>query len=154
MPILSQNIHRIVTTPWQPQQAAIRYQHRMPTVFKRLGLGHPRFDLLHLGMGDDGHTASLFPNSPVLRQTLQQQPWAAAAWVPHLHTWRITLTPQALGHAKKMVFLLAGKGKAHRLAQVLQGPHASNALPSQKVWRASKQQCHWFVDQAAARCIK
>ncbi len=153
VPILPNHLHPMITQQLQPQQAAVRYEQTLRHRFARLGYSKPQFDLLHLGMGDDCHTASLFPYSPLLGNRSQQL-WVGSAWVRHLKTHRITLTPQAICSARAVLFLVSGLAKAMPLRCVLQGPIRGHALPAQAVWLQCQQHCTWLVDQQAARLIR
>lgn len=106
----------------------------------------PRFDLVLLGMGDDGHTASLFPESDVLRE---EQSWVAAVWVEKLAAFRITLTAPAINHAAHILFLVTGENKAARLAEVFNNRTGNERLPVQLIHPASGS-IEWLVDTAAA----
>ena len=110
----------------------------------------PRFDLVFLGMGDDGHTASLFPESSALEET---RAWAAANWVDKLGTWRITLSAPAINAARRVLFLVTGASKAERLDEVLNGAHDPSRLPSQMI-RPRDGELRWYVDRAAAAKLK
>jgi 6-phosphogluconolactonase len=110
----------------------------------------PRFDLVFLGMGDDGHTASLFPNSAALSET---RAWVAANWVEKLSTWRITLTAPAINAARRVAFLVTGASKAERLSEVLNGARDPSRLPSQMI-RPRDGALEWYVDRAAAAKLK
>ncbi|MBD0325283.1 MAG: 6-phosphogluconolactonase, partial [Pyrinomonadaceae bacterium] len=104
-----------------------------------------------LGMGDDGHTASLFPDSQALAE---QTAWVAANWVEKLNAYRITLTAPAINHAARVVFLVTGAGKAERLREVLHGVKSDSdlqheSLPSQLI-RPAAGTLEWLVDKAAA----
>jgi len=135
--------------PWQtdldPEVAAGNYQallgERLP-----IENGLPRFDLVLLGMGDDGHTASLFPNTAALHETTR---WAVSNRVPQLDTTRLTLTAPVINNAGLVVFLLAGTGKADRLADVIDGAHDPDRLPSQLI-RPENGRLIWLLDEAAA----
>lgn len=110
----------------------------------------PRFDLIWLGMGDDGHTASLFPETSALEET---RAWAAANWVEKLGAWRITLTAPAINAARRVVFLVTGESKAERLNEVLNGAHDPTRLPSQMI-RPRGGLLEWYVDRAAAAKLR
>jgi 6-phosphogluconolactonase len=99
-----------------------------------------------LGMGDDGHTASLFPGTDALQE---KQAWVVANWVEKLDTFRITLTAPAINHAANVVFLIAGAGKTERLPEVLRGPLDPLRLPSQLIQPVAGKLV-WLVDKAAA----
>lgn len=106
----------------------------------------PRFDLVMLGMGDDGHTASLFPSTEALTNA---SAWVVSNWVEKFGTWRITLTAPAINRARHVLFTVSGAGKAERLREVLRGPRDTERLPSQLI-RPDTGTLEWFVDKAAA----
>jgi 6-phosphogluconolactonase len=106
----------------------------------------PRLDLVLLGMGDDGHTASLFPGTAALNET---RLWVAPNWVEKLGAWRVTLTAPVINAARHVTFLVAGAGKAERLREVLKGAHEPSRLPSQLI-RPHGGTLEWFVERAAA----
>ena len=110
----------------------------------------PRFDLVFLGMGDDGHTASLFPETSALGET---RAWAVANWVEKLGAWRITLTAPAVNAARRVVFLVTGASKSERLHEVLNGAHDPSHLPSQMI-RPREGALAWYVDRAAAAKLR
>jgi 6-phosphogluconolactonase len=101
----------------------------------------PVFDLIWLGMGPDGHTASLFPGSAALDVTDR---WVVANWAPALETWRMTLTFPVLNAARHVLFVATGADKADALAQIRTG---STDLPAGRV---HAQDTTWLVDAAAA----
>lgn len=139
--------------PWQtdldPETAAGNYQallgERLP-----LSNGRPRFDLVLLGMGDDGHTASLFPHTAALSEA---ERWAVSNVVPQLDTTRLTITAPVINNAGLVVFLLAGAGKASRLAEVIDGPPETDRLPSQLI-RPENGRLIWLLDEAAAADLR
>ena len=108
-------------------------------------------DLVLLGLGDDGHTASLFPHSPQLRET---EKWVTATPVASLepHVRRVTLTFPAINAARRVWFLASGAGKAERLKQVLEGARDVEALPAQGV-APRDGNLRWFLDDTAARLV-
>lgn len=152
VPILASNVHRI-RTDLGPQRAAADYERTLRTYFSGRPVGDAavtdrpvvRFDLVILGMGDDGHTASLFPGSAALRE---RQRLVVACFIQKLGAWRITLTPIALNAAAQVVFLVTGSGKAERLREVLAGPYQPDTIPAQII-RPSDGCLLWMVDQAA-----
>jgi 6-phosphogluconolactonase len=113
------------------------------------GLGAP-VDVVLLGLGDDGHTASLFPHSPQLIATDLVVATPPASMQPHVR--RLTFTFPLINEARHAWFLAVGAGKAERLKQVLQGPRDVQNLPSQGVALTSGE-LKWFVDEAAARLV-
>jgi 6-phosphogluconolactonase len=111
------------------------------------GAHPPPLDLVLLGMGADGHTASLFPHTAALAET---RLWVVANEVPALGTRRITITFPVIERARAVFFLVSGESKADALAQVLEGPWDPERLPSQRL-RARADTVSWFVDAPAAR---
>jgi len=97
-------------------------------------------------MGDDGHTASLFPETEALNETRHR---CVANWVPKLNTWRITMTAPLINRADGVIFLVSGAGKAHRVTEVLKGPRDPHRLPSQLVHPVNGA-VTWLLDSAAA----
>ena len=111
-----------------------------------LGGPIPRLDLVMLGMGSDGHTASLFPGTAAIHEPAR---WVVAHHVEALGAWRVTLTPVILNGAANVLFVVSGRGKAGRLREVLEGPHHPDVLPAQIV-KPSAGRLLWMVDEAAA----
>jgi 6-phosphogluconolactonase len=141
IPIPTENVHRI-RGEWPPDQAATAYQAELEAV---LGAGG-QFDLILLGMGADGHTASLFPDTAAMHE---QTRWVVAHYVDKLAAWRVTLTPPAINAAAHVTFIVSGAGKAERLREVFAGPHQPDVLPAQIV-RPTDGRLLWLVDAAAA----
>jgi len=146
LPIPIRNIHRM-PGELEPEVAARRYEAELRAAFP--GQSLPRFDLALLGLGDDGHTASLFPGSLALAET---ERWTVA--VPHTApppplVSRLSLTLPALNAAANLFFLVSGAGKAAILGRVLQPIHACQPLPAQLV-RPANGCLTWLVDEAAA----
>ena len=146
-----QQVHRIHGED-EPAAAAAAYQRELRTTFAtpagppRLVPG-ARFDLVLLGMGPDGHTASLFPGTAAVRE---HERWVIAHQVTAaVSTWRITLTPVVLNAAAEVVFLVAGRDKATTLRRVLDGPREPETLPSQAI-APSAGRLRWLVDVDAS----
>jgi 6-phosphogluconolactonase len=99
-----------------------------------------------LGLGPDGHTASLFPGTDAVHE---QQRLVAAPWVEQFHTYRVTLTPPVLNNAARVIFLVSGEDKASTLQTVLAGDYAPDRLPAQVI-RPTQGSLLWLGDQAAA----
>jgi 6-phosphogluconolactonase len=135
--------------PWQtdidPDTAAANYAALLGERLT-IDVHFPRFDLVLLGMGDDGHTASLFPYTEALNET---ERWAIANPVEKLNTTRLTLSAPTINNARMVVFLLAGAGKASRLAEVIDGPGDPGRLPSQRI-RPHNGRLIWLIDEAAS----
>lgn len=130
----------------EPPAAAARYVEELRRQF-RLGEGElPVFDVIHLGMGDDAHTASLFPGEPLIHD---RKGLAASVYATAKKTYRVTLLPGVLLKARTTVFLVAGKGKAKSLEAVREGASAVDMLPAQVVERHAPNVV-WFADRAAA----
>lgn len=143
LPIPAENVHRIDGEGDAVANASL-YQSDLQTFFDQTEW--PRFDLMLLGMGDDGHTASLFPGTQAL---LERDAWVLANWVEKLNAYRITLTPPAINHAAKILFLVTGAGKAKSLFQVLRGARDPTRLPAQLI-RPKDGSVIWLVDKTAA----
>jgi 6-phosphogluconolactonase len=148
VPVPPAQVHRIPGEEPEPGRAAERYAQDLRRVFAehgRLEGGWPRFDLVLLGMGADGHTASLFPGTDAVRETARL---VAAPWVATLGTYRLTLTPPALNAADRVVFVVTGADKAEALAAVLEGPRQPDVYPSQAIAPRAGALV-WLVDHAA-----
>ena len=143
VPIPARNIHRIEGVSDAAANAS-DYESDMRSLFG--DAEWPRLDLVLLGMGDDGHTASLFPGTTALEE---RRAWVAANWVEKLGAWRVTLTAPAINAARHVLFLVSGAGKAARLREVLNGERDPTRLPSQMI-RPDDGTLEWFIDQAAA----
>jgi 6-phosphogluconolactonase len=149
VPIPPAHVHRIAGEDPDHTRAAERYARELREVFAtygRLERGWPRFDLVILGMGADGHTASLFPGTDAVRETTRL---AVATWVEKLGSHRITLTAPVLNRADAVLFLVTGDDKAETLAAVLERPPAPDLYPSQLI-RPPAGSLIWLVDRAAA----
>jgi 6-phosphogluconolactonase len=142
------NIHRIPAEK-DAQQAADEYEATLRTAFALAADTLPRFDLILLGMGPDGHTASLFPGTAAVHESKRL---VAAPWVEKFSTYRITLTPPVLCHAAHVVFAAGGADKTETLQRVLHGPYQPDLYPSQVV-KPTHGTLLWLVDKAAARLL-
>jgi len=147
VPIPQNNVHRI-RAELDPNTAAEDYEGQLREFFRLASGGWPRFDLIFLGLGEDGHTASLFPGSEALHETSRR---VAANWVQKLETFRITLTFPVLNHAAEAMFLVSGESKAQILSDVLK-PGAKK-YPSQLV-QPENGHLLWLVDQDAAKLLQ
>ena len=133
VPLRPEQIHRM-EGELDPEEAALRYEAALRSGFRLEGAELPRFDLIALGMGPDGHTASLFPHTPALRETRRL---VSANHVAQKESWRITLTWPVINRANSVFFLIGGSDKAQILKEVMTGPHDAERLPSQLIWPAS-----------------
>jgi 6-phosphogluconolactonase len=145
VPIPFDHIYRI-HGEMEPEQTASAYEGSLRTFFDQRGEAVPQFDLVLLGMGDDAHTASLFPGTPALDEL---QHWVYAQYVPKLGVWRVTLTAPILNMAREVHFLVTGQGKAPAVAAVLEGPHSPHTHPAQLIQPVSGA-LRWYLDEAAA----
>ena len=142
VPIPQNRLHPIPTEGLSPQQAAADYQALLQRFYgnKRLGVGQSIFDVTLLGLGADGHTASLFPGSLTL---LENRQWVLAV-VGKASEARITLTYPALNSSRNLAFLVTGANKKNILAEIRAG---STAPPAARVRPIGG--LDWFVDRAA-----
>jgi 6-phosphogluconolactonase len=147
LPIPVGQIHRIEAA--RPDRAAAARDYQA-VIARALGVDPagppPALDLVLLGMGPDGHTASLFPGTTALAET---QKWVTVNFVPRFAADRITLTAPMLNQAREVLFLVEGTDKAERLVEVLEGPRDPQRLPSQLIQPVSGSVL-WFLDRAAA----
>jgi 6-phosphogluconolactonase len=148
VPLRPEQIHRI-EGELEPEVAAARYESELRNSFRLEGAESPRFDLVALGMGGDGHTASIFPHTEAIHEISRL---VTANHVPQRDTWRITLTWPVINHARSVFFLIAGEDKAAILKEVLTGPHDPERLPSQLIWPASGI-LTLILDKAAAALL-
>lgn len=147
VPIPQKNIHRI-HAELDAAAAAVEYEQQLSSFFQLTNQDWPRFDLIFLGIGDDGHTASLFPGSHALSETSRR---VTANWVEKFQTFRITLTFPVLNHAAEVVFLVSGAGKAQILNQVLRP--GARKFPAQNV-QPENGRLLWLVDQDAGSLLR
>jgi 6-phosphogluconolactonase len=143
IPIPPENVFRI-KGELSPGDAAEEYEEQIETFFK----GRDKhFDLILLGLGGDGHTASLFPDSDALSEN---QRWVAANYAPSQQAWRVTLTYPALLSSHKAIFLVNGAGKSKVLSQIIQDPQNASQFPAANVV-ANHPNLIWILDQGAAK---
>jgi len=145
VPLPAARIHRM-EGELDPAEAAARYESDIRNTFRLEGAETPIFDLILLGMGDDGHTASLFPHTAALQELSLI---VTANHVPQKDTWRITLTKPVINHGRQVAFLIEGTPKADILAKVLLGPYDPETLPSQLI-RPANGRLSFLLDAAAA----
>jgi 6-phosphogluconolactonase len=145
VPVPAGQIH-VMRTDIPPEQSAAEYEKILHQYFDKTATS---FDLVLLGMGDDGHTLSLFPGQPVIHE---ERLWATAFWLQAQDMYRITLTKTIVNKSACVVFLTAGTAKAHALREVLEGADNPDLYPSQVIKPVGE--LHWFVDEAAAAGLK
>lgn len=146
VPIPRENVHPMPTDLHDPEKAAAAYEQ---TLRGRFPTSWPRFDLVLLGMGPDGHTASLFPGSPALAE---QNRWVATARASVEPRLRLTLTLPVLNRASLVFFLVTGAEKADVLRRVLAGPSEPSLYPAAAV-RPEDGRVVWWVDEQAAKSL-
>jgi 6-phosphogluconolactonase len=142
VPIRAENVHRIHGED-APAVAAEEYERTLRTVLRTPGF---RIDLILLGLGDDGHTASLFPGAEVP----DGERWVVARYHAATSLWRVTLTPILINAAAEILFLVSGEGKAAIVHRVLEGPRRPQELPAQLIDPVDGRML-WLLDAAAAR---
>jgi 6-phosphogluconolactonase len=145
VPVPASQIH-VMRTDLTPDQSAAEYEKILHQYFDKEPTS---FDLVLLGMGDDGHTLSLFPGQPVIHE---EKLWATSFWLQAQDMSRITLTKTIVNKSACIVFLTAGAAKAHALKEVLKGVPDPDVYPSQVIQPVGE--LHWFVDEAAAASLK
>jgi 6-phosphogluconolactonase len=147
VPIPADQVHRMRGELPDAHDAAADYERTLDvaSAFRRTYF----FDLMLLGVGEDGHIASVFPGWPGDAGRSFQGRRVAAVWVPHLNAWRITLTPETILDSRAIVVLVAGANKADAVRAALQGPADVTTYPVQLL-RAAGDRVEWFLDRAAA----
>jgi 6-phosphogluconolactonase len=144
VPIPPEQVHRL-RGELEPHEAAGEYDRLLREAFPETA--GP--DLTLLGMGEDGHTASLFPGTTALGETGKN---CVANHVEQLNTWRLTMTAPFLNRSHGVLVLVSGSGKAQRLHEVLEGPHDPGRLPIQLI-RPASGQLTWLLDREAAATL-
>jgi 6-phosphogluconolactonase len=150
VPIPAANVHRIAAENPDAAAAAALYDAELGTFFSLAdgeNRGLPRFDLILLGLGPDGHTASLFPGNAAVHETERR---VIAPFVEKLNTHRITLTAPVLNHAAVVIFLVSGAEKVAALAAVIEGARQVDLYPAQII-QPDDGALMWLVDNAAAQ---
>jgi 6-phosphogluconolactonase len=145
VPLDPKRIHRM-EGELDPEAAAARYESAIRNSFRLEGAETPTFDLILLGMGDDGHTASLFPHTEAINNLTNL---VTANHVPQKDTWRITLTWPVINQGREVAFLIEGMAKAQVLHDVLLGPYQPDTFPSQII-RPASGRITLLLDPAAA----
>lgn len=145
VPIPAANIHPIVYES-SPSIAAEEYEKELHAIF---GDQTPQFDIVLLGLGDNGHTASLFPHTDALKI---KDHWVSHVYVAEQRRYRVTLTAPILNQAAVIVFLVAGSNKAQVVKEVIEGPPDYTRLPAQLI-KPVNGELYWLLDQDAAALL-
>ncbi|RFM30418.1 6-phosphogluconolactonase [Deminuibacter soli] len=146
VPVPKEQIHIMQTENITAEESAAAYEKLLHEYFD----GEPfTFDLVILGMGDDGHTLSLFPFQPVVHETKH---WVTSFWLQAQDMYRVTLTHPVANRSACVTFLATGEKKATVLHEVIKGEKNVDRYPSQII--NPDGQLHWFVDEAAAAALK
>ncbi len=145
VPIPEGNVHRI-RGELQPQEAAARYEEELRQTLGPDG----RLDLALMGLGTDGHTASLFPGTAAVEE---RERWAAAQYAESVGAWRVTMTAPVLTAARQVTFLVSGAEKAEALRAVLEEP-PQPALRPATLFRQADVPVLWLIDSDAAGCLR
>ncbi len=146
VPLPAERVHPMPADATDLDAAAEAYERTLRRFLPRTPAGWPRFDWVLLGLGDNAHTASLFPGTPVIWETRRA---VVSLYVPELRANRMTVTPPVLNSAAAVVFLVAGPSKADAVRRVLDRPWNPDAAPAQVV-RPEDGELHWIMDAAAA----
>jgi 6-phosphogluconolactonase len=146
VPVPSKNVFRVPAENPDANRAAETYEQTVREFFGLPAGTFPPFDLILLGMGPDGHTASLFPDSSAVRE---KQRLIVANWVEKFKTDRITFTAPLINRAEVVMFLIAGADKASALREVLEGTEPPHLYPS-KLIHPVNGRLIWLLDKAAA----
>jgi len=147
VPLPPGNIHRIKGEE-DPAPAAIMYEQELQRTLRTSSV--PALDLICLGMGDNGHTASLYPGTAALREPVR---WVVPQYVEVISMWRVTFTALLINAARHVAFLLQGAEKAEMLRRVLEGPYEPDVLPAQLIQPANGR-LYWLVDAPAAAKVQ
>jgi 6-phosphogluconolactonase len=146
VPIPAKNVRRMIGEGDARENARL-YENQLRTFFA--AADWPQFDFVFLGLGEDGHTASLFPRSAALAE---KSKWVSATKQERTGQVRLTLTVPVFNHAGQVVFLVSGKRKAKILAEVLHSQPGSDSFPAQAIQPISGELC-WMVDKSAASLL-
>lgn len=148
IPVPHANVHAVRTELSPAEAAATAYEEEIRHTLSTDADSIPQFDLVYLGVGTNGHTASLFPHSPVLHERSRL---VVADFVAEVNSWRISMTAPLLNRGRTVAFLVAGREKASVLKQVMFGPRDVENLPAQLI--SPEGELLWLLDEAAASML-
>lgn len=146
VPVPKENIFPVPVN-FEPAKAAARYEQMIKTFFKDK---EPRFDLILLGLGEDGHTASLFPGTDILGE---KKALVKEVYLGEKKIYRVSFTPPLINNAKHVLFLVTGKEKASIIGKLFSKPVKKNILPAGLI-KPVKGDLLWFLDKPAASLLK
>jgi 6-phosphogluconolactonase len=148
-PLPARHFHRMAAELADLDEAARSYSSAIATTLRPAPGEWPKFDLVLLGLGPDGHTASLFPGTAALDE---RKLWVTPNEVPQLHTRRLTLTYPVINAAREAMFLVAGEEKAEIVRRVLHPASPADSFPAQGV-QLEDGYVRWYLDEAAAKLL-
>jgi 6-phosphogluconolactonase len=151
--IPKENIYPINTELADPQLSAIDYKQKLLEICP-INQGLPTFDICYLGIGSDGHTASLMPFTDAVKfyadnPSIQNDPMVISLWAPKQNMFRISLTPPVINQSEQIYFLATGAEKAEAVKAILQGQYDPVRYPAQLI-KSSQSEVVWYLDQVAA----
>jgi 6-phosphogluconolactonase len=149
VPLKPEQVHRIMGEYPDTEKAAKEYEALLAKQFNLSAGQLPRFDLMFLGMGNEGHTLSLFPGTKALHDNGRM---VMSNWIGKLYTLRVTCTAPVANNSALVIFMIAGADKAPALKAVLEGPHEPEQLPSQLI-NPTNGKLLWLLDTAAASML-
>jgi len=149
LPIPGESVHPIPTQNGSPEESASQYEKAIRTFFDSGVRREPRFHLILLGMGDDGHTASLFPGCFGPDEKTR---WVVATYVNRLASWRITMTIPLINQAETIMVMAKGKKKGEILSRI-QDPALSEPYPVARI-RPLKGELLFLIDEEVASCLR
>lgn len=150
VPAAARNFHRMKAEADDRDAASVEYEVEIRSVLAPPEEPLPCFDLVFMGLGPDGHTASLFPGTAALDESHR---WVCPNYVEKLDMYRMTLTYPVLNAAREIVFLVSGAKKSEILREVLEGPRDPKRFPAQGVQPADGS-LNWYLDHAAAQLLR
>jgi 6-phosphogluconolactonase len=154
VPISVEQVHRMRGELPDAGEAAREYEIELRDTFTRVGRSALTFDVALLGIGEDAHIASIFPESPLLATNDgDQRQRVAAIWAPHLNAWRITLTPPAILDARTTVVIASGERKAQAVHAALEASEDVQRWPAQLL-RQAGDRVEWIIDRGASSKLK